>query len=146
MSFFCPDSGETHRWPNLRFIHLTSHPPCCILWFLLLYACVAFIILSFLSTLGRTGAGYLNSYEGYKNSLFSLCFKPYYSILVLVTCGIISLNHYVETKSIWRNWYGVFWCEWNIFVLVEFLVLFLHTFRHYRCFNSLSSNGTCERE
>ena len=42
--FLCPTSGEACFWPTFGFICLTSHPPCCITWFPLLYICVAHII------------------------------------------------------------------------------------------------------
>ena len=32
VGFFLPSSGEEGRWPNVRFIHLTLHPPCYFPW------------------------------------------------------------------------------------------------------------------
>ena len=46
MSFFHSASGEMHCWPNFGFNSTTSHSLCCIQWFQLLYACMAWKILS----------------------------------------------------------------------------------------------------
>ena len=42
-------SSEVLCWSVFGFIHLTSHLPCCVPWFPLLYAFIANIILSFLN-------------------------------------------------------------------------------------------------
>ena len=44
--FWHSASGEAHLWLIFRFICLVSHLPGCMPWFLLLYICVACILLS----------------------------------------------------------------------------------------------------
>ena len=44
--FHRPSLDEARFWPAIEFIQLISHPPCSILWFLLLYTCLVYITLS----------------------------------------------------------------------------------------------------
>ena len=42
----CPEYSESHRWPTFGFISFTSHPPCWITWFPLVYTRIVRALLS----------------------------------------------------------------------------------------------------
>ena len=126
MRFFHPASCKARCWLNFEFIHFTSHPQCYIPWFPWSYACVACKILSSLRDCYdcekqiRIFEWLLRRKKAH--FLFFLSLKSTYTILVWsVTCGIISFYHYALKKLFWGNCFGVFWCKWNISILIEFL-------------------------
>ena len=110
--FFCPVFGKAHRWPNFGFNHLATYPPCCILWFQLLYVCVSHKIDSslrgcYLVTSQSSISELL--WRCKKYLLFSLSLKFKYSTLVWsITCWIISFYHYALTKLSREKCSGVF--------------------------------------
>ena len=122
MMRFCTASDEAHYWPFFRFIHLTSYPFDYISWFPLLYACVAWMILTSLRDLSSDRPGQNIWGFFYPPSLKWASWKGNKSI----ANSSMNNKHFNSLYATWQRYKAVFSSVRLVSNWVKALILLIH--------------------